>query len=404
MRQQSKPLILSADKKHVVETISLDGNIISEKKLQKILHEHPQCLPISEIDHIFENPVAICRELCTDAGPIDNFYLTPNGLPILVECKLWRNPEGRRKVIGQILDYAKEISQWTASDVQRVVNQNLKMTGNSLVQIINSAGHDIDEISFIDNLTKNLQKGRFLLLIVGDGIRASMESIAEYVQRHSGLHFTLGLVEMPLYQMDDGRMIIVPRILAKTSNIIRTVIETPQGYQVTEDDDIYHGDDDLDPDIVARRKKHSDLRLKFWTDFLADFELNDPEQEMPSPSRNGYVRFFMDGTDRTAWVSVYRSVSEPCVGIFLSARKNSMGEEILKALEEEKDEIYTELGQDVTLNFGEGTPQIIQIYPMTDLENPEEREASITWLRERTNAFINCFRPRIRTIAREVRE
>lgn len=81
-----------------------------------------------------------------------------------------------------------------------------------------------------------------------------------------------------------------------------------------------------------------------------------------------------------------------------------MGEEILKALEEEKDEIYTELGQDVTLNFGEGTPQIIQIYPMTDLENPEEREASITWLRERTNAFINCFRPRIRTIAREVRE
>jgi hypothetical protein len=49
--------------------------------------------------------------------PIDIFMVTPSGLPVLVECKLWRNPEGRREVIGQILDYAKELSRWSSSDL-----------------------------------------------------------------------------------------------------------------------------------------------------------------------------------------------------------------------------------------------------------------------------------------------
>jgi hypothetical protein len=53
-------------------------------------------------------PVPICTELNTPAGPIDNFMVSPSGLPVLVECKLWRNPEARREVVSQILDYAKE--------------------------------------------------------------------------------------------------------------------------------------------------------------------------------------------------------------------------------------------------------------------------------------------------------
>ena len=70
---------------------------------------------------MFSGPVAICTELNTLAGPIDNFMVTPSGLPVLVECKLWRNPEARREVVSQILDYAKELSRWSSSDVQREV-------------------------------------------------------------------------------------------------------------------------------------------------------------------------------------------------------------------------------------------------------------------------------------------
>ena len=84
---------------------------MSEAYIQALVHEHPACLPIAEIDPMFSGPVAICTELNTLAGPIDNFMVTPSGLPVLVECKLWRNPEARREVVSQILDYAKETRQ-----------------------------------------------------------------------------------------------------------------------------------------------------------------------------------------------------------------------------------------------------------------------------------------------------
>jgi hypothetical protein len=92
---------------------------LPEADLQDLVHKHPEALPIEEIDPSFSGPVSICRELNTPAGPIDNFLVTPSGLPILVECKLWRNPQARREVVGQVLDYAKELARWTSADIER---------------------------------------------------------------------------------------------------------------------------------------------------------------------------------------------------------------------------------------------------------------------------------------------
>jgi hypothetical protein len=157
---------------------SSDG-AMTEADIQALVHAHPACLPIAEIDPMFSGPVPICTELNTPAGPIDNFMITPSGLPVLVECKLWRNPEGRREVVGQILDYAKELSRWSSSDLQREVRRRLKREGNPLLEIVRAVDSAVDEIQLNDTLTANLRRGRFLLLIVGDGIREGVEAIAE---------------------------------------------------------------------------------------------------------------------------------------------------------------------------------------------------------------------------------
>ena len=91
-------------------------------------------------------------------------------MPVLVECKLWRNCEGRREVVGQILDYAKELSRWSSSDLQREVSRRVKRDGNPLLEMVQAADPSVDEMEFNDALTANLRRGRFLLLIVGDGI------------------------------------------------------------------------------------------------------------------------------------------------------------------------------------------------------------------------------------------
>src|SRR6478735_235279 len=165
----------------------------------------------------------MCTELNTLAGPIDNFIVTPSGLPVLVECKLWRNPEARREVVSQILDYAKELSRWSSSDVQREVIHRLKRAGNPLLDMVRAVDPEVDERQLNDALTADLRRGRFLLLIVGDGIREGVEAIAEYLQMHAGLRFSLGLIELPVYAMPDGSRLVTPRVLAKTMIVTREV-------------------------------------------------------------------------------------------------------------------------------------------------------------------------------------
>ena len=79
---------------HLADPLSLP-----EADLQELVHAHPDALPIAEIDPAFSGAISICREMDTPAGPIDNFLVTPAGLPVLVECKLWRNLQARREVV-----------------------------------------------------------------------------------------------------------------------------------------------------------------------------------------------------------------------------------------------------------------------------------------------------------------
>lgn len=377
---------------------------MSEATIQEFVHSYPSCLPISEIDPMFVGPVAICRELATPAGAIDNFLVTPSGLPVLVECKLWRNPEGRREVVGQILDYSKELTKWSASDLQREASRRLGRKGNVLLDLVREAGHDVDEIMFNDALTFNLRRGRFLLLIVGDGIREGVEAIADYLQAHAGLHFTLGLVEMPIYAAPDGAKLVVPRVLAKTQTIARTVISVPDGMAVMdgEDEDGEEGFVPTDsPERNEARERRRQTRFSFWTEFLEGLRLDDPEQMLPTPSLGGHVVFKLGAPGGSSWITVYRDARYNAVGLALSSNVNSPGERASRLLADQAHEIAEELGG-ATVDFSKDRPDVSQRYVVRNLDDPSERGKALNWLRERTNAFINCLRPRIRSALKEL--
>jgi hypothetical protein len=90
----------------------------------------------------------------------------------------------------------------------------------SLYDLLRSYFPDIIEQELIDRVQTNLRRGRFLLLIIGDGIRENMEDLISYVQGYGGMSFTLGLVELPVYRNPTTKQItITPRVLAKTKEI-----------------------------------------------------------------------------------------------------------------------------------------------------------------------------------------
>ena len=86
-------------------TSAQDGGV-DETSLRDLLFQFPRSLPVSAIDAAYSDPVPICRELRTPAGPIDAVYINELGRLVLAEFKLWRNPQARREVIGQLLDIA----------------------------------------------------------------------------------------------------------------------------------------------------------------------------------------------------------------------------------------------------------------------------------------------------------
>ena len=194
---------------------------MDESSLRDLLFEFPGALPVESVDASYARPLAVCRELSTSAGYVDAVYVNPLGRLILAEYKLWRNPQARREVIGQILDYAKEFASWTYEDLQREVSRSLGRKGNVLYDLARTQAPDLQEADFVDNVSRHLERGEFLLLIVGDGIREGVENIVDFVQRHSGLHFNLALVEAALYRDSADRIIVQPRLLARTEVVRR---------------------------------------------------------------------------------------------------------------------------------------------------------------------------------------
>jgi hypothetical protein len=196
-------------------------------------------LPVDEIERAFEDLIPICMELpTTSGGSLDNLLITPHGDLALIECKLWRNPEARRKVIGQIIDYATDLSAWNYEKLQEAIGRAKFLDGLNKVKPRGlyewvAAGSEIDEKSFIDAVSRNLRRGRFLLLIVGDGIREGVESMTEFLQQHAGLHFTLAIVELALFEVPTGGYIAQPRVLARTTNIDRGTVTFDDEGRVT---------------------------------------------------------------------------------------------------------------------------------------------------------------------------
>jgi hypothetical protein len=306
--------------------------------------------------------------------------------------------EARREVVSQILDYAKELSRWSSSDVQREVGRRLKRDGNPLLDMVRAVDPEVDELQFNDALTANLRRGRFLLLIVGNGIREGVEAIAEYLQLHVGLHFSLGLVELPIYVMPNGDRLVAPRVLARTALLTRNVVAVPDGYSVDEAEDLTNVAE-IDPERTAL----GDQSQRFWTEFVDNYlKLDDPEQPKPRPARLGYIAVMLPAS--TSWLTVYRGFRPDRVGIFLSCHRNTAGAYAMQAILDEwkaGGAVKDELGGTVRLDKPArgSVDTIMDSLQVESLQQPEVRKKAFFWLAERVNTFVNVLRPRMRSAA-----
>ena len=86
-----------------------------------------------DVDERVEAPiVSLGREIPTAAGPIDNLFLSRNGYLVVVETKLWSNPEARRQVVAQLLDYAAQLRKWRYSNLDAIARRGARDSRRTL--------------------------------------------------------------------------------------------------------------------------------------------------------------------------------------------------------------------------------------------------------------------------------
>lgn len=374
------------------------GVAAAEQPLRDLVFAHPQILPLRELEPEIGRIIPVAIEVnLPGAGFVDVLLVSEYGRLIVVECKLWRNPQARREVVGQILDYARELARYSYEDLQRVISSRVGQRGNVLYQLAAAAGSPLGEADFVDRVTRDLAAGKFLLVIAGDGITEGTRRIGEYLGAQAGLAFDLGLVEIAEYRFDDPltgtqRRILQPRLLARTDAIERYVIRNE--VSGTTIDAV-----DGDPAPTSRARPDVAASHASWRDFVARFNeetgFDDPAQ---MPARHGGLNWMRLPMPGPVGLTLYRSGQSGKIGAFLryrDAEGHTLYEELL-AQRNAIDSEFAAAGFPVPDWTVDGEERIIAV--VTSSPAPWDEAAALTqrqWLGSAANQFVNIVAPRI---------
>jgi hypothetical protein len=239
-RQDGLPVWVDEAEAQVLEPVALglagEGASYDEAWIQGLLHRHPSTFPVEQIEPGFGRLIPVCRELPlrlggTRSGRVDNVFVTANGRLVLVEAKLWRNPQARREAVAQAMDYASAVFKLDYAGFEQAVlaGDHGRAPPRSLFELVAQADPSADEVTFIDGLARSLRVGRAVVAVVGDGIREDVLGISGLLQSHAGTRFTFALVELRVFRPRAGSLLVVPSVLLQTALVERGVVELSEG-------------------------------------------------------------------------------------------------------------------------------------------------------------------------------
>lgn len=405
MSAYSLPIVLRQGTPcRLLERIQLSpssGDQIAEKTFQESLFANPQSLPVADIDASYGTLIPLCTELHTDSGRIDILYATSSGRLVLVETKLWRNPQARREVVAQILDYAAQLTRWSFEDLDARVSLVRKEAPGSVMRLVQQACPEIDEARYVDALSLGLRRGDFLLIIAGDGIRQDAESLVTLLERVGHARFKLSLVEMAAYRLSADEILLQPRVLARTEILERSILlMNGEPVELAEPSS---SDPCVDPSgLDAQRARYR----SFWSAFLKEMTLLDASFRVLAPTISTNQFFAMPPTASSCWVSAFVSSTRGVAGVyFATSRSFALADELFDVLSGQLDSIAKEIGRPLTLQTsgagGSGRRLAWESLEFHDglLEKPDA--GWLKTLAEVTFRMVQALTPRINAVLRD---
>jgi hypothetical protein len=229
---------------------------------QNILAKYPHIITnIPELD-INESEIVVVREFSLSVGYIDILMITDKADIILIETKLYRNPESHRTVVAQVIDYVKTMCNLNDSDLSTAFI-------NSAYNYQDTAARLFKNDHFCSKLNQNLRSGNISVVIAGDMIHPNILGMVDSIQSAPHLAFTIYMVEILTYE-NGNELVIIPNVVTKTNEVERSVIRL----------EINHDQKSISIDSSAPEKESKGNKPKITQDdFLNSLSIPEFQQD-----------------------------------------------------------------------------------------------------------------------------
>jgi len=294
-------------------------------------------------------------------------------------------------VVAQTLDYVSSLAAWSYADLRERVAAAIGYKGNIPYEVAQSrGGSKLSETKFAEVAAQSLREGRFLVLLVGDGLREGVRSLTELVSRPATKAFSFGLVEVALFKFVGKQIAVLPRVLARPEVIVRhaTVINMRDGAMVVEETD---GAPNKRKELTAGSKAH----LRAWWEPILEMRFDDQEQEPPFwlATNNVVLNTPFPGIQ----IKALAIVGSAQIGIFMSGPRVENMKLIEGHLKRERQSLLRELPDGTEIRAGDKWPITLMKF---DIPTDDKRRA---WLMDNLNKFVSVLRPRLKSWYKEFR-
>jgi hypothetical protein len=201
----------------------------AERTLQELLAKHPDLLAGDQIDSVEPRRwLLITREMAVaseedgaERWSLDHLFVDQDAVPTLVEVKRSANTDIRRKVVGQMLDYAANaVAYWPLEKIQAKFQDCCAKRQQDPEDVLTTfLGDDRDTDDFWQQVKTNLQAGRVRLVFVADSIPAELRRIVEFLNSQMDPAEVLA-IEVKQF-VGSGMTTLVPRVLGQTETARR---------------------------------------------------------------------------------------------------------------------------------------------------------------------------------------
>lgn len=196
----------------------------SESLLQELLAEYPNLLAGEQMDSaeprrwlLVKREVGVPgEEESSDRWSLDHLFLDQDGVPTLVEVKRSENTEIRRKIVGQMLDYAANaVAYWPPQSIRSLFEESCNKANDDpeekLLEFLQDGEADIEK--FWEQVETNLRAGKIRMVFVADEIPPELQRIVEFLSQQMA-QAEVFAVEIKQYVGKNSKA-LVPRVFGQ---------------------------------------------------------------------------------------------------------------------------------------------------------------------------------------------